>query len=36
MLDGNTALTPIVAGASLVTFAGVLLFAVIIFMPAKG
>ena len=36
MLDGNTALTPIVAGASLVTFAGVLLFAVIIFMPAKS
>jgi hypothetical protein len=36
MLDGNAAMVPVVAGASLVTFAGVLLFAVIIFMPAKG
>lgn len=36
MLDGNTAMVPIVAGASLVAFAGVLLFAVIIFMPARG
>lgn len=36
MLDGNTAMVPVVAGASLVTFAGVLLFAVIIFMPAKS
>ncbi|MBJ3783497.1 hypothetical protein [Devosia sediminis] len=35
MLDGNTALVPVVAAASLVAFAGVLLFAVIIFMPAR-
>jgi hypothetical protein len=35
MLDGNTAMVPVVAGASLVAFAGVLLFAVIIFMPAR-
>jgi hypothetical protein len=36
MLAGNATMVPVVAGASLVTFAGVLLFAVIIFMPAKG
>ncbi|MCP8883859.1 hypothetical protein NIM87_10140 [Devosia sp. XJ19-1] len=36
MLDGNTAMVPVVAGASLVAFAGVLLFAVIIFMPARS
>ena len=35
MLDGNTAMTPVVAAASLIAFAGVLLFAVIIFMPAR-
>ncbi|SMQ70621.1 hypothetical protein SAMN06295905_1905 [Devosia lucknowensis] len=35
MLDGNTALVPVVAGASIVTFVGVLLFAVIIFMPDR-
>ena len=36
MLDGNSAMVPVVAVASLVTFAGVLLFAVIIFMPARS
>ena len=36
MLAGNTALEPIVATASLVTFAGVLLFAWIVWMPARG
>ena len=36
LLDGNTALTPVVAVASLVAFAGVLLFAVIIFRPANA
>ena len=36
MLDGNTGIEPIVAISSLVTFAGVLLFALIIFMPAKN
>lgn len=35
MLDGNAAMEPIVATASIVTFVGVLLFAVIIFMPAR-
>lgn len=35
MLDGNAAMTPVVAAASLIAFAGVLLFAVIIFMPAR-
>lgn len=35
MLDGNAAMTPLVAAASLIAFAGVLLFAVIIFMPAR-
>lgn len=35
MLDGNAAMTPVVATASLIAFAGVLLFAVIIFMPAR-
>lgn len=34
MLDGNTALEPVVAAASIVTFVGVLLFAVIIFRPS--
>lgn len=36
MLAGNTALEPVVAVSSLVTFAGVLLFAWIVFMPARG
>ena len=35
LLGGNTAMEPAVAVSSLVTFAGVLLFAVIIFMPAR-
>ena len=35
MLDGNAAMTPVVATSSLIAFAGVLLFAVIIFMPAR-
>lgn len=35
LLLGNTALEPIVAGASMVTFVGVLIFAWIIFMPAR-
>jgi len=35
MLDGNTGLAPVVAVASIVTFVGVLLFAVIIFRPAR-
>jgi hypothetical protein len=35
MLEGNTALVPVVAAASIITFVGVLLFAVIIFMPAR-
>ena len=35
MLDGNAAMVPVVAVASLVAFVGVLLFAVIIFMPAR-
>jgi hypothetical protein len=34
LLSGNAAVEPIVAVSSLVTFAGVLLFAVIIFMPS--
>jgi len=36
LLGGNTALEPVVAASSLVTFAGVLLFAVVVFMPAKA
>lgn len=36
LLEGNTALVPVVAGASIVTFVGVLLFAAIIFMPARN
>jgi len=36
MLDGNAGIEPVVAISSLVTFAGVLLFALIIFMPAKN
>lgn len=35
LLGGNTSVEPIVAVSSLVTFAGVLLFAVIIFMPSR-
>ena len=35
MLDGNAGMVPVVAVASLVAFVGVLLFAVIIFMPAR-
>ncbi|WP_338720333.1 hypothetical protein [Devosia sp. XK-2] len=35
MLSGNPGIEPVVAISSLVTFAGVLLFAVIIFMPAR-
>lgn len=35
MLAGNTAMTPIVAASSITAFIGVLLFAVIIFMPAR-
>jgi hypothetical protein len=35
LLSGNAAVEPIVAISSLVTFAGVLLFAVIIFMPSR-
>jgi hypothetical protein len=34
LLTGNTALEPIVAGSSLLTFAGVLLFAWVVWMPA--
>ncbi|MHA6297437.1 hypothetical protein [Devosia sp. CAU 1758] len=36
MLEGNTALVPVVAAASIITFVGVLLFAVIVFMPARN
>jgi hypothetical protein len=36
MLDGNTALVPVVAAASIIAFVGVLLFAVIIFRPANA
>lgn len=36
LLEGNTALVPVVAGASIVTFVGVLLFAAIIFIPARN
>lgn len=36
LLQGNVDMVPIVAGASLVTFAGVLLFAYIIFAPARS
>ncbi len=36
MLDGNASIEPVVAVSSLVAFAGVLLFAVIIFMPARS
>ena len=35
MLDGNAGMEPIVATASIIAFAGVLLFAIIIFMPAR-
>lgn len=35
MLEGNMALVPVVAATSIITFVGVLLFAVIIFMPAR-
>ncbi len=34
LLAGNTAMTPIVAIASLITFAGVLMFAWVVWMPA--
>ncbi len=34
LLQGNTSLAPVVAVSSLITFAGVLLFAWILFMPA--
>lgn len=36
MLEGNAGLVPVVAAASIITFVGVLLFAVIIFMPARN
>lgn len=36
LLNGNPSVEPVVAISSLVTFAGVLLFAVIIFMPARN
>ena len=36
MLDGNAAMVPVVAGASVVAFAGVLVFALIIFLPARS
>ena len=36
LLAGNTALEPIVAASSLITFAGVLLFAWTVWMPARG
>ena len=36
LLGGNTAMTPVVAVSSLVTFAGVLLFAWIVWMPATA
>ena len=36
MLEGNTALVPVVAASSIVAFVGVLLFAVIIFRPANA
>jgi len=36
LLRGNTALEPVVAGGSLVTFAGVLVFAWIVFAPARA
>lgn len=36
LLQGNTALEPLVAGASLVTFAGVLVFAWIAFVPERA
>ena len=35
LLQGNPAMEPVVAGGSLVTFAGVLLFAVVVFIPAR-
>jgi hypothetical protein len=35
MLAGNTALEPVVATSSIITFIGVLLFAWIVFMPAR-
>ncbi|WP_332688797.1 hypothetical protein [Devosia sp.] len=34
LLQGNIGMTPIVAASSLITFAGVLLFAWVVFMPA--
>jgi cbb3-type cytochrome oxidase subunit 1 len=36
LLQGNTAMEPIVAVSSLVTFAGVLIFAWVVFMPAAA
>lgn len=36
MLAGNTGIEPIVAISSLIAFAGVLLFAIIVFMPARN
>ena len=36
LLSGNPSIEPVVAVSSLITFAGVLLFALIIFMPAKN
>ena len=36
LLSGNPSIEPVVAASSLITFAGVLLFALIIFMPAKN
>ena len=36
LLAGNTAMTPVVAAASLITFAGVLLFAWIVWVPAAA
>ena len=36
LLTGNTGVEPVVAAGSLITFAGVLLFGYIVFMPAKS
>lgn len=36
LLQGNTAIEPLVAAGSLITFAGVLLFAWVVWVPARG